>query len=148
MIPSTLDGIDRRPPNEKYTLVIIVNRFTGVLLFELLTDFTLGIFTDFYCRSFSCKPHINSGLRNVMNCEIYRLCRLFCDMPFNGLRILTVDKPCDRGFITLDTIFQPDSLMKNAPTAVMLFFTTDDICTGIETTTVVLLTVEIYLELL
>ena len=67
----TLDSIDRRAPHEKYATVIIVHRFTGVLLFELVADFTLGSIRCFQTDSLRCESRIDCRLCNIVNCKIH-----------------------------------------------------------------------------
>ena len=67
----TLDSIDRRAAHEKYTTVIIVHRFTGVLLFELVANFTLGSLRCFHSDSLRSECRIDCRLRNIVNCEIH-----------------------------------------------------------------------------
>ena len=67
----TLDSIDRRAAHEKHTTVIIVHRFTGVFLFELVAYFTLGNIDGFDTASFRCESCIDRRLSYIMNCKIH-----------------------------------------------------------------------------
>ena len=71
VVMCTLDSIDRRAPHEKYATVIIVHRFTGVLLFELVADFTLGSIRCFQTDSLRCESRIDCRLCNIVNCKIH-----------------------------------------------------------------------------
>ena len=72
MIVNTLDSISCRAAHEKYTTVIIVNRFTGVLLFELVADFTLSNIRCFQPDSFRSECRIDCRLTYIVNCKVYR----------------------------------------------------------------------------
>ena len=64
----------------------------------------------------------NSGLRNIMDSEVYRLRRLFDSFSCCCFWFSTVDKLCDRGLVVLDTIFQVDRPVNYATSTVMFFF--------------------------
>ena len=67
--------------------MIIVNRFTGVFLFELVADFTLGSIRYFQSDRFRCKSRIDCRLRYIMNSEVYRTGIRLEQLTLKGLRL-------------------------------------------------------------
>jgi hypothetical protein len=67
--------------------VIIVNRFTGIFLFEFAADFTLGSIRYFQPYRFCRKSRIYRRLRYIMYCKIDRTGIRLEQLALKGLRL-------------------------------------------------------------